>query len=209
VREAQAAGPYRLAGWSMGGSVAYEMARQLAAAGEAVELVALIDSRVVPEAERDLEVDESRLLLGLAMEMGLPLGDLGGAWEAAAGQGLHRQLELLLVHAKRLGLLPPDLEMPQVRQLFDVFRSNGLAVRAYRPAAYSGPLVLFRGSEWVGPPTADPTLGWGELAAGGVELRETPGNHFTMLKPPHVQALADALATALAAGGPDGDGDRG
>ncbi|HXO39837.1 MAG TPA: amino acid adenylation domain-containing protein, partial [Thermoanaerobaculia bacterium] len=37
------AGPYALSGWSLGGAIAYEMARQLRAAGEAVELLALID----------------------------------------------------------------------------------------------------------------------------------------------------------------------
>src|SRR6185436_16427227 len=44
VRQAQPAGPYRLLGWSMGGVVAYEMACQLAAAGEEVELLAVVDS---------------------------------------------------------------------------------------------------------------------------------------------------------------------
>ena len=36
IREVQPAGPYRIAGWSMGGIVAYEMARQLEALGEEV-----------------------------------------------------------------------------------------------------------------------------------------------------------------------------
>jgi thioesterase domain-containing protein len=206
VREVQPTGPYRLAGWSMGGSVAYEMAHQLQAGGETVELLALIDSRVVPEDERQVELDESRLLAGLALEMGLQLDGLGSDWEEVAGMGLDAQLALLLGHAQRLGLLPPDLDVPQARQLFEVFRANGLAVRAYRPPAYAGRLVLFRAQEWLGP-AADPALGWADLAAGGVELREIPGNHFTILKPPHVQALAAGLAAALAAGDPDGRGE--
>src|SRR5215218_3483828 len=44
LRAVQPEGPYRLGGWSMGGVVAFEMARRLEAAGEAVELLAVIDS---------------------------------------------------------------------------------------------------------------------------------------------------------------------
>ncbi|WP_245688611.1 non-ribosomal peptide synthetase [Thermogemmatispora onikobensis] len=43
IRRIQPSGPYRLAGWCNGGLVAYEMARQLQAMGEKVELLVLID----------------------------------------------------------------------------------------------------------------------------------------------------------------------
>jgi thioesterase domain-containing protein len=44
VRRAQPNGPYFLIGYSWGGLVAYEMAQQLTASGEVVELVALVDT---------------------------------------------------------------------------------------------------------------------------------------------------------------------
>lgn len=44
IRARPPAGPYHLCGYSFGGLVAFEMARQLAAAGEAVGLVGLIDT---------------------------------------------------------------------------------------------------------------------------------------------------------------------
>ncbi len=44
VRAVQPAGPYHLAGWSLGGGIAFEMARQLTAAGQPVALLALIDA---------------------------------------------------------------------------------------------------------------------------------------------------------------------
>jgi amino acid adenylation domain-containing protein len=44
VRAVQPAGPYSLGGWSMGGMVAFEMARQLESQGEAVDQVVLIDA---------------------------------------------------------------------------------------------------------------------------------------------------------------------
>ncbi|HEX5758263.1 MAG TPA: amino acid adenylation domain-containing protein [Thermoanaerobaculia bacterium] len=44
LREAQPRGPYRIGGASMGGMVAFEMAQRLAAAGERVALLALMDT---------------------------------------------------------------------------------------------------------------------------------------------------------------------
>jgi thioesterase domain-containing protein len=44
IRDVQPAGPYRLAGWSFGGVVAYEVATQLLGRDEAVEFLALFDA---------------------------------------------------------------------------------------------------------------------------------------------------------------------
>ena len=51
LRTVQPQGPYRLGGWSMGGVIAFEMARQLGEEGERVQLLALIDS-YVPKVSR-------------------------------------------------------------------------------------------------------------------------------------------------------------
>ncbi|ATD69728.1 MULTISPECIES: non-ribosomal peptide synthetase [Gordonia] len=45
VRSRQPAGPYHLVGWSLGGVIAHEMARQLVAAGEQVAVLMVLDSR--------------------------------------------------------------------------------------------------------------------------------------------------------------------
>jgi thioesterase domain-containing protein len=55
VQSLQAEGPYRLAGWSFGGRVAFEMARQLAAQGREVAFLGMIDTgRATPDEEPDL-----------------------------------------------------------------------------------------------------------------------------------------------------------
>jgi acyl carrier protein len=51
IRTHQPEGPYRLAGWSFGGAVAYEMASQLIDDGQTVQALALIDA--VPGFMRD------------------------------------------------------------------------------------------------------------------------------------------------------------
>src|SRR6476660_6110812 len=44
IRQVQTHGPYRVAGWSSGGTIAYEMARRLIEMGEQDEFVGLIDT---------------------------------------------------------------------------------------------------------------------------------------------------------------------
>ncbi|MCX7056475.1 MAG: thioesterase domain-containing protein, partial [Proteobacteria bacterium] len=44
IREIQPQGPYRFLGWSFGGAVAHEMARQLEAQGESVALLVIMDT---------------------------------------------------------------------------------------------------------------------------------------------------------------------
>jgi amino acid adenylation domain-containing protein len=44
AKKIQLRGPYNIAGWSLGGTIAFEMARQLEQAGEEVRFLALIDS---------------------------------------------------------------------------------------------------------------------------------------------------------------------
>ena len=70
LRAAQPEGPYHLAGWSFGGVVAVEMARQLHRAGAAVAPVVLIDTRAPGMIE--VPTDLPTLLATFAADQGLP-----------------------------------------------------------------------------------------------------------------------------------------
>jgi amino acid adenylation domain-containing protein len=55
ILEVQPEGPYRLLGWSVGGTLAYAVAAELVETGHAVEFVALLDSYPAPEELPDWE----------------------------------------------------------------------------------------------------------------------------------------------------------
>nr|WP_237307957.1 thioesterase domain-containing protein [Streptomyces alboflavus] len=69
VREVQPHGPYRLLGWSTGGIIAHAVAAHLQAAGEEVQLLAILDAypaegfRDLPESDH-AEALESLLTMG-------------------------------------------------------------------------------------------------------------------------------------------------
>jgi thioesterase domain-containing protein len=43
----------------------------------------------------------------------------------------------------------------------------------------------------------DPLLGWGNRTTGGVKVYNIPGGHSSMLQPPNVQIMADAIQDYL------------
>ncbi|MCP4659824.1 MAG: non-ribosomal peptide synthetase, partial [bacterium] len=189
-----------LGGWSMGGLVAYEMARRLAARDQRVERLVLIDSRT-PAADRDgvAEVDETTLALLFARD----LGDLFGVSLMVSSEELQELetaeevLGFLYEKMQAARIVPSDLELSQIVRLFAMFRTNHQAMMRYSASSYAGRLVLLKANELLAKEPQAPDLGWGELAAGGVEIHGIPGNHYSMLREPHVPVLADRLRKIL------------
>jgi amino acid adenylation domain-containing protein len=126
------AGPYALGGWSLGGAIAYEMARQLRAAGEAVELLALIDPAPLPPrpapGERVAETEDgdarlrAQFLRDLVALSGTAAGkvaaDRGGSGPAKPGNGNGRQAMAAADHpgfgAVDARRLDPTLPLPRL-----------------------------------------------------------------------------------------------
>jgi thioesterase domain-containing protein/acyl carrier protein len=192
LRVVQPSGPYRLGGWSMGGLVAHEMARQLRARGEEIALLAMIDTPVpAPASEPESDLDR---LAGFALDLGLPLERFGLAREELAGRDREQLLSDLLKWGRASHALPPDLEEPHLRRLFAVYEANLRAAALHRPGRFDGRVVLFKAAESSGRDFA-----WERFAAGGVEVRNVPGRHHSLVREPDVQGLAAELAAALAA----------
>jgi thioesterase domain-containing protein/acyl carrier protein len=198
VRGLERQGPYLLGGWSFGGLVALEMARQLRGQGGEVALLALLDSRAPGSFGKFADFDDSTALALLARELGNLFGkDLPVSSDDLRRLGRGEQLDYVLERAIRTGVLPPDIGLSQIRRLLRVFKANLRAMRDYAPGIYPHRVTLFRAGERFAGTDQDPAMGWGELAAGGLEIYEVPGDHYTMVREPHVQALAERLRSCL------------
>jgi amino acid adenylation domain-containing protein len=198
LRAVQPQGPYRLGGWSMGGIVAFEMARQLAARGDEVEQLALLDvSMTGGTGGITGPADEATVLAWFARDLA---GLLGNPLPAALGEIMAgAPLAEAFARAQELGVFPPDLDFATAARRFEVFRANLRLIERYTAQPYPGRVQLFRaaGSHFDDP--ADPTLGWAALAAGGVGLQELPGNHWGIVRSPAIGAVAAALGTGRSA----------
>ncbi|HEU4562948.1 MAG TPA: non-ribosomal peptide synthase/polyketide synthase, partial [Longimicrobium sp.] len=115
IREVQPSGPYRVAGWSFGGVLSYEVAAQLIGGGETVEFVGMFDSYhpVRARAVADDAVQEHGLILH-ALRAADTTADGGGAGSgmetAAAGD---EDLEAFVARCRENGLLPRHVTVAQ------------------------------------------------------------------------------------------------
>jgi thioesterase domain-containing protein len=71
------------------------------------------------------------------------------------------------------------------------------ALASYVPNPYPGRIDLFRAAEQPVGVVSDRTMGWGAVAAGGIDVHDVPGGHHTLVEEPHVNALGAAFQAAL------------
>jgi thioesterase domain-containing protein/acyl carrier protein len=198
LQRIQPNGPYFLGGWSMGGVVAFEMARQLSLAGHKVRHLAIVDAWAPIAGQIAMESDEASALIGFAGDLGIPLDRMSlGQLMSLENES---RLNWIFEQAKAERILLPDDDLSRVRSLFDIFEHNRQVLATYVGKQYPGRITLFRASENLDMPASDPFLGWGVLAEGGVELHEAEGNHFTMLSALHISKLARTLIESVNAG---------
>lgn len=196
LQAVQPEGPYQLGGWSFGGLVAYEMARQLTAQGHEVALLALLDSWA-PTPEPLPTIDDTALLAGFVNDLSRTFGTGETITaEALAPIAPEQRLAYALEQTQLATRLPPDIGVREIDQYLAVFKASLRAMQSYRPQPYAGRVTLFRAGDRP-VDEAGPTLGWEGLPAGGVELRVVPGDHYTFVRQPHVATLAEQLGACL------------
>jgi len=211
IRDRQPHGPYRLAGWSFGGVLAYEVAQQLLGQDEVVEFIGLIDSYVPRLADphkarwNDAHVHKRQLLLHCTAHW-LGLGE-DGQRGLTALTALQSELEArsfaeLLERCQQQQLLHPELATASAADTWhylDREVAHGHALAHYRVSPLPVPLHVFRAQQRsAAMAQLSPTLGWAEELPNA-ELRciDVPGDHQNMMKAPHIQALGQALSQAL------------
>jgi thioesterase domain-containing protein len=199
ARLVQARAPYLLGGWSMGGVVAYEMTRQLNAAQEDVDLLLMIDSFRPDMGGTDLSrdrsaSDEMSLLATMASELGITDETLSPAEKVALNQMPLEDLLLLFLRlGKEQSRLPAHFALSELKERFAVMLNNSSAVRRYRASPIPGEIHLIRAEE---NKTPDRTLGWGAMVRK-VFVREQQGNHFSIMRRPHVLELAKKIDAVI------------
>jgi thioesterase domain-containing protein/acyl carrier protein len=198
VRAVQAEGPYLLGGWSLGGTVAYAMARELRRQGQEVALLVLLDS-FAPAGQPMPEPDPATLLAGFAADLARSAGrELSLPPESLTGLSPEDQLRALWTRAREAGLLPHGTGLEELRVLLEVARANLRAVAGYNPEPYEGRTLLLRARDARKGADVDATHGWSQLAASGLTVEDIPGDHHGVLRAPHVRELAERLTRWLA-----------
>ena len=194
ILKVQSDGPYLLGGWSMGGVVAFEMAQQLKAIGQKVPLLAMLDSHV-PILNREPE-QETDLLVRFAKHLSLLERKDNMYFPRLKQLPSDEQSSYVLDLLKQGMNVSPHLDLSEFQHLFEVFKCNLRAIRCYVPRFYPDCIRLFKCLEQMGKkPSHD--LGWSAFTGENLTIHQVPGNHFTMVRSPHIALLAEQLKQYL------------
>jgi thioesterase domain-containing protein/acyl carrier protein len=170
ISQLQPHGPYNLIGYSLGGLVALEISRRLAARGEQISLLALLD------AYPHMRFLPFRQLAGLLYRRLI---------RRIAGVAKPPRSEI------RLGGLASEDEISTFAPAFDHVKESAFrAFRRYKPTFYPGSVKFIRAAQFSGFPR-DPKAVWSHLVRD-IEVQTVPGSHLAMLTT-HYQDLALVL----------------
>lgn len=203
MRKLQPVGPYTLLGHSLGGSIAYEMTRQLETAGEKVSKLLLLDTLAFSEFTF-LPAPEEQALAMLITDLRrygvhLPLESLARISSTRAGDNVQQQLAMLLAELHSTGKLAmtplADMPLPEIQQLYRV-RGNIITLMRVPTQLISTSITLVSARESIR--RLNPLSAWQEWTQGQVREVQVPGNHYTMLETPHVKELARVINDILA-----------
>ena len=208
IRESTA-GPYNIGGWSFGGYVAVEMARQLA--DEELARLILLDTFALDDGPRAV-IAENKVISWFFAELmwqahGAPkretLPSLGhnGADRDALFDSILRQ-------AVEAGIVPAEGSPQLIRRLYGIFHANYEATLNYRHEPLDRDITLLKSTEQlpavaahvhrvVGTSFASPTNGWERLMPRSLTVVDVPGDHLSMMSGANVADVAAKLEAAL------------
>jgi thioesterase domain-containing protein/acyl carrier protein len=193
LRKVRARGPYQLAGYSFGGLLAYEAARQLTQAGESVSMLAIYDT--FAPGGRTPRPAWQRLALH-----GYFLLAQSGRW-AYFRDRLSRLQRRNAADPAPAAPESSNSDQPSPARVERIQKLNQAAGERYQPGPYSGAAIWFPATDrqsYNAFYAFDPSGGWGRLCAGGVRVCKLPGSHFTMLDKDHAPGAAEVLRPFLA-----------
>jgi amino acid adenylation domain-containing protein len=195
VRDFRPEGPYLLAGYSFGGVVAYEMARQLVEAGAEVPYLVLLDTEN-PAIDRKQYSLVERLSVFWNSNNDLPLlkrfKRLAGRIRGGVETNLRVKAEIAEAQRSEAAEAHSELRSIQLRE------AHYRAMLDYQPKPYPGALTLFRADTVNDKFETPPDYGWSSLV-GEIRIVDIPGEHLTIFSEENVESLARKFAARMPA----------
>jgi thioesterase domain-containing protein/acyl carrier protein len=202
LKKAQPDGPYYLGGVCLGGVVAFEMAQRLVAEGDEIGALVLIDT-FCPGTPKHLPAHPDPF--GLVQHVDWYAGEvLMRSWSEripylgtrAANVGRRAYALARTIVSKAIPSLAEQRGTTEAI-LQHVKSVNSQAWGQYKPKPYPGKITLLWCSETPTRCYRDRRLAWSDVAEHGLEVHIIPGNHMTMVEPPHVDVMAEILGRCL------------
>lgn len=201
IKQVQPHGPYRLAGHSFGALVAYEMIKQLEAAGEYVETMVVLDMTTEVKVYDVIHTHPVYFAMEVAWTVFKHTGLITKPFPAWADR-LEKALESLTIQEmpayiaaflrKKLDGAPVDMEY--LFRLVNLQVTNHLI--SYKATGRINAAILVIRASNYSVIEGDGSLGWSAFA-DDISVGIAPGTHFTMIKGDNAPALSALLNNHL------------
>jgi thioesterase domain-containing protein len=205
IRTIDKEGPYALAGFSLGGRIAYEMARQLDEMGKKVSFLGVLD------ATAEGSVTHLPLLKRIPFRLRYLMNYV--SWNITSffrepnetkfsvvrrrWKGLEKRVRGLDFKVDKNDHVSKGKKNELPKFLRKVHRANSRANRNYVIRPYNGIVHLFKAKKQTFYIPEPLKYGWDEVARGGVVVHEIPGEHSNTFAPPNDKYFADILQQTL------------
>jgi fatty acid synthase len=182
LKEFQPTGPYKIAGYSFGGTVAFEMALQLEKDHETVSLLLLLDAS--PTVKQYLENTgkgestkrewEDKVIIGYLIQYKSNLS----ASEIKELSSFQTAEEKILLAGKLMQEAYPDFTPEELSELIASCVARAECFQAYKPAdKVKAKSVLLKATMTDSSKNADHDYGLSDVCENPVEVIEVQGNH--------------------------------
>ncbi|UWX56078.1 alpha/beta fold hydrolase [Maribacter litopenaei] len=190
-------GPYCLAGFSLGGIIAFEMARKLIEQGKIVKMLAELDSYVFPIYYYKNPIRKKIVSIGYFVgKVGFIFANM-----FSSNKNFKRRIGLISTMFKGLYLRLKLGREKQYEQQFNrslkIEINHNKATEKYTIVPMDIVIDLFRSSEEINFVHDMDLLGWKNIAKKGIRKHLVPGNHIDMFEKPNVVIFAEKLQYAL------------
>ncbi|HET9116590.1 MAG TPA: thioesterase domain-containing protein [Pseudonocardiaceae bacterium] len=176
-------GPYRLAGWSMGGVLAFEIARRLAP--DEVAFVGLLDAPFwLPD---DPEPDDQQFAGLFVADAARSLGPAQHTRPDPDTTSVNGQLRWLAGQLDSNA--EPEQLLPELQRRYAAFRVSTRVLAGYRPSGLLPADGLIIDVE----ESPNTSRLWRDVLLGSVRMCSLEGNHYSFLQPPLVSRVSALL----------------
>ncbi len=196
IQQLDPQGPYALAGYSFGGLIAFEMAKQLKILGKKVSMLGAFDTVVKPK----LTTTNASLTVKVSNFGKKVAWNLKGMMNDPKGNLNYKKF----VYLRRFNYWKSKLFQNGKNGLIEnstlesmINKTNFEAWNNYKITPYDGDLYLFRAQDRRFYIEDFEFFGWKPFILGKINILDVPGDHLNLFNPPNGEVFAKILQQLL------------
>lgn len=193
IVKVQPTGPYILAGWSLGGTIAFEIAHQLEKMHKTVDFLGLIDTYPIDSMKDNLKVAQSRKT---------PIEAWATRLNISFDKDTTQEEKIKIIHSevKNRKMIPLESTINETNKILEVMYCNNMAAEDFYCDYYLNHNIhLFNVNELshINPiPLVDVNV-WRERTTKKLFIHEIDGDHHNLMDKSKVSKLANTFKTLL------------